>query len=47
MLRNKAMPALLATARVMGHHSLTFAAVGGLYAAVDVRSRARTLGLRL
>lgn len=37
MLKNKAWPALVATARVTAAHSLTFAAIGGAFAAVDVR----------
>jgi hypothetical protein len=40
VLKGKALPALLATGRVMGAYSVTFAAIGGLFAAVDVRARA-------
>ena len=40
MLRGKALPALLATGRAMGASSFTFAAIGGVFAAVDVRARA-------
>ena len=38
MLKGKALPALLATGRAMGASSITFAAIGGLFAAVDVRA---------
>jgi len=38
VLKGKALPALLATGRVMGGHSVTFAAIGGIFAAVDVRA---------
>lgn len=38
MLKGKALPALLATGRVMGAYGITFAAIGGIFAAVDVRS---------
>jgi hypothetical protein len=38
VLKNKALPALAATGRVMGRYSLTMAAVGGVFAAVDVRA---------
>jgi hypothetical protein len=37
VLKGKALPALLATGRVMGVYGVTFAAIGGIFAAVDVR----------
>ncbi len=37
MLKGRALPALLATGRVMGVYGVTFAAIGGIFAAVDVR----------
>ncbi len=40
VLKGKALPALLATGRVMGAYGATFAAIGGLFAAVDVRASA-------
>lgn len=43
MLKGQAWPALRATGRIMGSSSLTFAAVGGIFAAVDVRSSVLTL----
>ena len=39
MLKGKAWPALMATGRVMGVYGATFAAIGGIFAAVDVRAR--------
>ena len=38
MLKGKAWPALVATGRVMGVYGMTFAAIGGIFAAVDVRA---------
>ncbi len=38
MLKGKAWPALVATGRVMGVYGATFAAIGGIFAAVDVRA---------
>ena len=37
VLKGRAVPAAMATARVMGAYGMTFAAVGGIFAAVDVR----------
>lgn len=37
MLRGKALPALIATGRVMGSYGATFAAIGATFSAVDVR----------
>jgi hypothetical protein len=39
VLKGKAWPALMATGRVMGVYGATFAAIGGIFAAVDVRAR--------
>ena len=38
VLKGKAWPALVATGRVMGVYGATFAAIGGIFAAVDVRA---------
>ena len=38
VLKGRAVPALMATGRVMGAYGMTFAAVGGIFAAVDVRT---------
>jgi hypothetical protein len=41
VLKGKAWPALVATGRVMGMYGVTFAAIGGIFAAVDVRAPRR------
>ena len=41
MLKGRAVPALMATGRVMGAYGATFAAVGSVFAAVDVRPTIR------
>lgn len=43
MLRGKALPALIATGRVMGSYGATFAAIGAAFSAVDVRSERQSL----
>jgi len=44
VLKGKALPALVATTRVMGVYGATFAAIGGIFAAVDVRARSAAAG---